>query len=277
MKPAYVSTSSSSAQPDVPPPTSTRWLPTPTVKPSGSDSAARRRNSGIGCAELAAVEESVQRDAGVVERLAAALVAVDDAQRLDHHGAGLDHAIASGQERASGGECVVDEDDARPGLERRPLDGAPGPVRLDLLAHDERGDGMRRGAAERGDPRGDGIRAEREAADGGDAEAAASLQRETRYQVQPATIQRHLLAVDVVVAVPPAGEHEVAELDGVAGEQRVQLVPQRGEVLAHPAGGCIDVSRDQRSTGWRAALTSSTRRTGVSCGADCTNARSRWA
>src|SRR5438309_1330237 len=155
MNPSYESTSSSSAQPDVPPPTRTRWPPTPTVKACGSDSAVRRRNSGISCAELGAIEESVQGDAGGVER--------------------------------------------------------------------------------------------------------------------------HLLAVDVVVAAAPAGEHEVTELHGAAGKQRVKLVAQRGEVLAHSGADGIDASRDQRSIGCRAALTSSTRRTGVSCGAACTNARSRSA
>src|SRR5438105_1026607 len=277
MNPSYESTSSSSAQPDVPPPTRTRWPPTPTVKACGSNSAVRRRNSGISCAELAAIEESAQGDAGGVERLAAALVAVHDAQRLDHDGAGGDDSVSSGQKRAAGGERVVDQEDAGTGPERGSLDGAPGSVRLDLFAHDERGDGTLCGAAQRGDARGDGVRAEREPADGFDGEAAAPLQREARDQVQPAAVQRHLLAVDVVVAAAPAGEHEVTELHGAAGKQRVKLVAQRGEVLAHAGADGIDASRDQRSIGCRAALTSSTRRTGVSCGPACPNARPRSA
>src|SRR5437016_6083317 len=277
MNPSYESTSSSSAQPDVPPPTRTRWPPTPTVKACGSDSAVWRRNSGISSAELGAVEESVQGDACGVERLAAALVAVHDAQRLDHDGAGGDDSVSSGQKRAAGGERVVYQEDAGTGPERGSLNGAPGSVRFDLFAHDERGDGTLCGAAQRGDARGDGVRAEREPADGFDGEAPAPLQREARDQVQPAAVQRHLLAVDVVVAAAPAGEHEVTELHGAAGKQRVKLVAQRGEVLGHAGADGIDASRDQRSIGCRAALTSSTRRTGVSCGAACTNARSRSA
>src|SRR5579864_231444 len=280
MNSAYCPTSSSRWQPASAVPTTTRWSPTPTVKASGSGSAGRRRNSGIGSRKLTAREERKHSNPRLLECLATALLAVDHAERLDNARPGLDDTIARAEKGSTRGERVVDEHHPRPGAQRRSLDAAPRSVLLRLLAHDEAGDGAIRGAAERGHRAGDGISAEGEAADGVDRKLDAPLQRQSRHQIEAAAVERHLLAVDVVAAPAPAGEHEVPEAERARRHQRVQLRAKRSEILAHVAplpGSSPGAAGCQRSTGWRAARTSSTRRTGVSCGAAWTKARSRSA
>src|SRR4029077_7905419 len=94
-------------------------------------------------------------------------------------------------------------------------------------------------------------------------------EREPRDQVEPPSVERHLLAVDVVIAGPPAGQREGAVAERSHGDELAQLVTQAGVDR-----GCHGV---HRSMGWRAARTSSTRLTGVSWGACWTKARSRSA
>src|SRR5205807_2264120 len=123
------------------------------------------------------------------------------------------------------------------------------------------------GAAQGDHPGGDRVGAEGEAPDRAHLELAAAVEDEPGGEVQPAPLEGDLLAVEVEVAAPAAAEQEVAEAEGAALEERLQLGPQI--VVAHvPSSGL------QRSTGRRAAWTSSTRSTGASCGADWTRPRS---
>src|ERR1700737_3408655 len=94
------------------------------------------------------------------------------------------------------------------------------------------------------------------------------MQCQPRHQVQAAAVKCHLLAVDVIVAVAAAGQHEIPILESPGRNQVAQLFAKPLEGVAHSDGGV------QRNTGCRAAVTSSTRCTGVSWGADCTKARS---
>src|SRR5437660_9635718 len=139
--------------------------------------------------DLGAREERVQWDAGSLQRLAATLLAVDEAERLGDDGAGLENAFLRLQERSTGRERVVDEQNALALAQRRPLDRAAGAVRLDLLADDECRQRLRIGTAQRGDRRGDRVSAQRQTTDSGDVELAAALQPEKRHQVKTPAVE----------------------------------------------------------------------------------------
>src|ERR1700730_14988093 len=264
----YSSSSASSTQPDSRPPTTTRWPSTPTVNAGGSVASGRLRKSGTGSWEFAASEQRVEGDAGRSQGIGAALFAINHAEGLDCHRAGLPYAPLRLQKCPAGGERVVHQHDSHSLAQLGTLDRASGAMCLHLFAHDERGQGALAGSAQRCHRSCNGVGAQREPAHSVDTQLTATLEGDCRHQVQTPSVEGHLLAVDVVVAAPATGQHEVPIRERALADKPAQ--PSTRTLVAH-AGGL------QRSTGWRAARTSSTRSTGVSWGAACTNARSRSA
>jgi hypothetical protein len=190
---------------------------------------SRRRRWG---GEFAAGEERVHPKAARLDRLTATLLAIDHRQCLDDLHARSGERVDRCEQRATGGDDVVDDQHTLAGVQLRPLDERAGAVILGLLAHDERAQRLL-ATAQRRHPRGDGIGAERQPADGLDVELAATRQHEQGHQVQAATLERHQLAVEVHVAAPAAAEHEIAEHKGAIREEIVQLGSGGAEVGVH--------------------------------------------
>src|SRR5579872_1032718 len=128
-------------------------------------------------------------------------------------------------------------------------------MRLDFLAHDERRYRAISGTAQRGHGGADGIRTEGQTADGIDVHLAAVFERELRDEVQATPVQRHLLAVDVVGTLATAREREIPIRERTSRDQPAELVAES------PVGVRGGRHAVHRSTGWRAASTSSTRLT----------------
>src|ERR1700730_15095112 len=196
----YSSSSASSTQPDSRPPTTTRWPSTPTVNAGGSVASGRLRKSGTGSWEFAASEQRVEGDAGRSQGIGAALFAIDHAEGLDCHRAGFPYALLRLQKCPAGRERVVHQHDPHSLVQWRTLDRACGPVCLHLFANDERGQRAVAGSAQRCHCSCDRVSAEGEPAHGVDTQLTATLEGERRHQVQTASIEGHLLAIDVVVA-----------------------------------------------------------------------------
>ena len=153
---------------------------------------------------------------------------------IDAHPRGMG-GLDGGDGRAAGGAYVVDDEHRRI-LFRKAFDLPACAVRLLRFAHEKAVDQtafagiavvLRAGDGHRGD---DGIGAEGEAADGVRIEMMLVQQIEDGDAGEASAfgVERGGAAVDVVVAASAGGELEVAELEGLAGEQGEQLLAGAG-------------------------------------------------
>ncbi len=183
---------------------------------------------------------------------AAALFAVDQAEDAGDDHAGLAGGFDGGDGGSAGGADVVDDDDAGAGLEEA-FDLASSPVRLFGFADEEAVDEGGLGAgiffagevrvvghgegefedltvvgegpgAGAGDVRDEGIGTHGEAAYGFDGVGVGNLLADHLVEDEAGEtaafgVERGDAAVDVVVAFGSAGEGEVAELEGVGGDE----------------------------------------------------------
>src|SRR5262249_42073953 len=102
------------------------------------------------CEQLPGAKERTKSDRVARERVCSALLAVDDAHRGRHDEPRMTQRLDRLEQRAPGGDDVLDEADALAVLVR-PLEPVAGAVLLRLLAHDEKRQARleRRGGGER--------------------------------------------------------------------------------------------------------------------------------
>ena len=118
------------------------------------------------------------------------------------------------QRRAAGRRDVLDDEAAVVVVEERALDAALQPVRLGLLAHEERL--AVEAAGQRG--AGDGVGAHRQTADRGRAELARRRGHQLAQREKPGGPQDRPLGVDVVLRGRPAGEHDLPDDERVSAQ-----------------------------------------------------------
>ena len=151
-----------------------------------------------------------------------------------HLGAGLARGLDGGDRRAARGRRVLQDHDLA-ARDVRSLDAALHPVRLGLLAHDERVEVLpaRRGGVQQGGR--DGVGAERQPADGVDLRGAQpDLLEQVEHQVPDqrggAVVQRDAAQVDVVVGLAARRERDLPVHDGEVLDELEQLLAgRRGE------------------------------------------------
>ena len=216
-------------------------------------SISRRLGQGqVGAADVAGGEDAVERGdfprrnlgEGAFDVVAAALLAIDQAEDSGDDHAGVARGFDGGDGGSAGGADVVDDDHGRAGL-KEAFDAAAGAVVFFLLAHQETVDEGGRGAGvlvvefefggepehfvvvgERPRTGGGGVGDQRVGAHGQAAHCGGvrhmfAEEFVENHAGEAATfgVQRGGAAVDVVVGLMPAGQGEVAEAEGEGSDE----------------------------------------------------------